>query len=344
MLLTNILSFKNSPDKQETKISDIYGIIYRIYCKPEDKSYVGQTFSHRKCKEKYMKSGVLKRIKEHYKVKNDEEFKSKFLSIAFNQYSTDDFIVYEEEKVYGKDLALLNKIEGKYIEKYNSLHPNGYNLEEVGKIYSKLLLELSKYHEFEIQKNNYVDKTRPKRCKDLCFGKRFNLQSHKFTKDIIREKLNTINIESIRLLKSKNDTRMIVREVDVKDNIRIYMTQEPDELINFAKEFTKNIIISESFKQTYKYQNKLDKALETKDITLVISKIYHNSASNGNTYVALFYGKKNDDRTQLLMKVSFGGKTISIEDSIKVGLEFIEKYKLAKNDPNIIYDIVTESP
>ena len=55
------------------------------------------------------------------------------------------------EKIFGKELALINIKEGEYMKKYNSLDPNGYNTEEVGKIYSQLLKDLSKFYNFEIE-------------------------------------------------------------------------------------------------------------------------------------------------------------------------------------------------
>jgi hypothetical protein len=343
MLLTQLLEFNHTSDKKEYTISDIYGIIYRIYCKPENKSYIGQTLSHCKTKGKFIKKGILKRVKEHYTVRNDDVFNTKPLYIALNKYSTDDFEVYEEEKVYRNDLARLNEIEGKYIQKYNSLKPNGYNSEEIGKIYPKILHELAKHYNFEIQRIKYVDKTRKKRCKDVCFGVRFECPKIKHTLDIVREKLKTIEIESIRLMKSKKDSRMIVKEKGSRDNIRIYVTDPPDVVIDFAREFTNNVIIAESFKESYKYQNKLDEVLEMKTINKVTSHIYHNSARDIDTYLIKFFGQKND-RNQLLYKVSFGGKTINIKKSLVTGLDFIVKYKEACNNKNIKYEVATELP
>jgi hypothetical protein len=343
MLLTELLQYKLVNDKKEHKISDVYGIIYRIYCKPENKSYIGQTYSHGFNRNKLIKKGLLKRIRDHYKVKLEDVNKTKPLYVDMNKYSTDDFEIHEEEKVYKNDIGRLNEIEGKYIEKYNTLHPNGYNLEEIGKLYPKILKELSKHYNFEIQRIKYVDKTRPKRCKDICFGVRFGIPKTKHTLDIVREKLKTIKIDSIRLMKSKKDSRMIVREVDCKDNIRIYITKSLEEVIKFSKEFTDNIIVAESIKECYKYQNKLDEVLEINDINRISGQIYENKASGGKTYMIRFYGKKNG-KNQLLYKVSFGGKTQLIENSLKYGLEFLEKYKQTCNNDNIIYNITTEIP
>ena len=47
--------------------------------------------------------------------------------------------MFEEEILYKQDISLINQKEGFYMLKYNSLFPNGYNSEEIGKKYSKLV-------------------------------------------------------------------------------------------------------------------------------------------------------------------------------------------------------------
>ena len=44
MKLDELLKQNHPPKKNDLK--DVYGIIYRIFCVPENKSYIGQTFSH----------------------------------------------------------------------------------------------------------------------------------------------------------------------------------------------------------------------------------------------------------------------------------------------------------
>ena len=49
---------KNAGDKK-TELTDVYGIIYRIYCVPENKNYIGQTFSHGHVGKYLSKKGLL---------------------------------------------------------------------------------------------------------------------------------------------------------------------------------------------------------------------------------------------------------------------------------------------
>ena len=120
------LTYSKHKDKNPTtSIDDLYGIIYRIYCIPEDKSYIGQTYSHNYVNNYFNRYGVLNRMKVHYRSKNTKTCKNRPLYVALNKYSTDQFDITEEIRIYGKDLANINQIEGDYMTKYNSVYPNG---------------------------------------------------------------------------------------------------------------------------------------------------------------------------------------------------------------------------
>ena len=341
MNLSKLLKMSYPPKKrgeENTKIEHIYGIIYRIYCIPEDKSYIGQTFSHGYIREYITKKGILNRVKHHYNDKNLDCNKDKPLYIAMIKYKEDDFEVYEEEKIYEKDIAFINQKEGEYMIKYNSLCPNGYNIEEIGKKYPKLLKDLSEYYDFEIQKYVYVDKTRTKRAKDICLGTYFGLKKQKLSLEKILELLETIEIEKITLLNS-NGFRIIVKVIDEKDNIRIYFNGTKEECLEFSKKISDKIIISPSFhgKDSYKYQLKVDSVLENKDIiTTITGKEYYNESRKCHTYLVMISGKKNG-RTQTLQRISFGGLSIKLEDSYSIAIEFVEKIKKEIDDLSIEY-------
>jgi adenine phosphoribosyltransferase len=140
---------KKEIGKEPTKIDEVYGIIYRIYCIPENKSYIGQTLSHGYINGKLSRKGLITRIRTHYNEKCLDKNMNKSLSIALTKYEPNQFEIFEEEKIYCKELAFINIKEGECIKKYNSLIPNGYNTEEIGKIYSQLLKDLSNFYEFD---------------------------------------------------------------------------------------------------------------------------------------------------------------------------------------------------
>ena len=340
MKLNEILELNYSIRKDRTKktcISEIYGIIYRIYCIPEDKSYVGQTFSHSIASDNFCRHGIINRCKIHMRYKDYDDHKNRPLYKALNTYPTDQFEIFEELKIYGKDIGLMNQIEGEYMKKYNSVYPYGYNVEEVGKKYTKLLKLLEEHYQFETKDNVYVDKTREDRCKDICFGKRFDLQKKSYTRDLILEKLRTINIQSARLVETTGGLRIILKETGKRDNIRVYFKGSREECLEFTKRITDNIEVSESVRgeDCYKYQTKLENVLSFSEITKVSGKAYKNKSSGAETYLLIFYGKKNN-KIQSLSRISFGGKKVNIEESKGDAMSFIDHVKMERENIEII--------
>jgi hypothetical protein len=343
MMLNDVLSLDHSKygrKKTPYTLDDVYGIIYRIYCIPEDKSYIGQTFSHALYKTSLSRYAILRRCKQHYADKGKEMHKKRPLYAALNKYPTSQFIVFGECKVRGKDLANINKIEGEYMKKYNSLNPNGYNLEEVGKKYGNVLKQLAEHHGFTIEHNNYTDKTRDRRCKDVCIGKYFGVSKRELTKTKILELLGSIDIESVKLV-STNELRIIIKERDEVDNIRIYFKGSNKECLEYAKQIQADeLIISESFKgdTCYKYQNKLDKVLNDNRIFKVTGNRYENKSNGAWTYKFGFHGKNEEFTACNFHNISFGGKAQKFEVTMENARDFIERYK-AKASSRVVYKL-----
>lgn len=326
--------------QKKVELNEVYAIIYRIYCIPEKKSYIGQTYSHEYSRLNLIKRNILTRCKHHYNDKSLEVNKNKPLYIALIKYSPDQFIIYEEERLYNKNIADINQKEGEYIVKYNTLSPNGYNIEEIGKKYSKLFKDLSVLYSFEIKKYEYIDKTRSRRVKDVCVGTFFNLKKEEINPKKTLELLKPLEIENISLVNS-NGLRIIVKLKNKKDNIRIYFSGSNEECLEYANKITDNIVISPSFigKDSYKYQPKIDKILEDKDvITTITGKSYHNNSRNSDTFLIMVSGLKNK-RVQTLHRISFGGKSIDIKDSFKIAVDFIERLKKEINSSSVKYII-----
>lgn len=97
------------------------GIIYKITNKINGKCYIGQT-----------SRSLNKRQNEHCNLKGS----SKVLSTAINKYSANNFEITVLETV--TDNSKLDDLEKEYIIKYNSISPNGYNLESEGKLCKKM--------------------------------------------------------------------------------------------------------------------------------------------------------------------------------------------------------------
>jgi group I intron endonuclease len=95
----------------------VFGGIYCLRNKINNKTYIGQHAGTR----------LEKRWKQHNHKKNG----CRALKNAINKYGWENFDKFVVEMCYG-DREELDAMEKKYIIQYNSLAPNGYNLEQGG--------------------------------------------------------------------------------------------------------------------------------------------------------------------------------------------------------------------
>lgn len=89
-------------------------LIYRLYNRLTNKSYIGQTVQN-----------LSDRLSAHRRIDSS----CTLLNKAIKKYGWDSFsieILLEIPK--SKDISLLNRLEEEFIEVYNSQSPNGYNL------------------------------------------------------------------------------------------------------------------------------------------------------------------------------------------------------------------------
>ncbi|MBM7835757.1 hypothetical protein [Clostridium sardiniense] len=104
---------------------EVFGIIYRIKNKINNKVYIGQTTQARGFKDRYCCRGEgIERVKEYYET---HQWKNKHLCNSFNKYGMNNFEVIEELDT-ANSMSELNEKEEKYINFYNSVDPSyGYN-------------------------------------------------------------------------------------------------------------------------------------------------------------------------------------------------------------------------
>jgi len=116
------------------------GIIY-ILTSPESKSYIGQTIQK-----------FNKRLNDH---KNGNPYCRK-LKEAIEIFGLDKF---KKDILWEGDNDILDEMEKKYINQYNTLYPNGYNLSSGGgrgehRSYNTIRLMTKKQRECTKNKNN----------------------------------------------------------------------------------------------------------------------------------------------------------------------------------------------
>jgi group I intron endonuclease len=123
--------------------SQVVGQIYLITNKQTNKQYVGQTLSHRKNHNKYRPFGYIGRFKDHISeaLCNTKKKQCTYLNNAIRLYGKDEFTV---ELITVCPKEDLDTYEEKYIQEYNSLYPNGYNLTTGGKIFKNINTDIEK--------------------------------------------------------------------------------------------------------------------------------------------------------------------------------------------------------
>ena len=107
----------------------IYGIIYKIKNKENNKYYIGQTTSDMGFKGRYRYSGEgIERVYKHnLKQKEKGNSYNNYLLFSIEKYGFEAFEVDEEFDIaYSKEE--LDELEIKYIKEFNCIIPNGYNI------------------------------------------------------------------------------------------------------------------------------------------------------------------------------------------------------------------------
>ena len=113
--------------------SNIKGEIYKITNQINNKCYVGQTTTHRKNKKKYRPFGFRGRFKDHIH-SSLLDYKYSYLYCAIRKYGSENFKV---ELLTRCELYELDEKEREWIQKLNSMFPNGYNLTIGGKTFAQ---------------------------------------------------------------------------------------------------------------------------------------------------------------------------------------------------------------
>jgi hypothetical protein len=125
----NEIADKILPLDQKDKL---FGEIYIMTCIVNNKQYVGQTLSHRKNHNKYRPHNSKGRVKDHFceAIKNTRINGCTYLNQAIRKYTPENFKYEVLERCL---IADIDELEIKYIAKYNTLSPNGYNLTSGGR-------------------------------------------------------------------------------------------------------------------------------------------------------------------------------------------------------------------
>ena len=179
------------------------GYIYLITNKINGKQYIGQT----------IRDDINTRWKQH---KNNKSANMP-ISHAYNKYGIENFkfqiicICFDED---------CNKFEKEYIQKFNTISPNGYNLREGG--------ENSRHHPDTINKLSKIMKDKWKITNHPCIGLKYSEEYKKKMSDSVKQtlkekKINGVeqNIKCLENLKEASEKRKRKIAQYSKENILI---------------------------------------------------------------------------------------------------------------------------
>ncbi len=214
------------------------GFIYLIKNKTNNKCYIGQTIR-----------SLKKRWKEHC-----SEYGCSAINGAIKKYSPENF---EFSVLIQADNEELDDLETKYIEEYNSLCPNGYNIQTGGKTNKKHCdesrekMRLSKLGE----KNHNFGKPRSDDTKQKISEAKSGENHHFYGKDFTYE-------HKLNLSKSHKTTNLPMYMVHLKSRPNQYQ-DEGYAICNHPngknKTFTsKKLSLDDKYKLAFEYLTQLN--------------------------------------------------------------------------------------
>lgn len=248
--MNNILN-KEEKDK-------INGEIYKITNLINNKYYIGQTRSHRLNHNKYRPFGYLGRFKDHFnEAKSNKKNQCSYLNYALLKYGINNFNC---EIIQICKVEELDELEVYYINKFNSIYPNGYNLTKGGKSFNcvndiyKWKTDQNPKGNKNLKKSDFTKNLISNQLKLTLSDRELRVKMMKLTQEQhLNEKFNKFkdvvldsnNIDNyIRVLKNnKNNSEYVSIVVDKKRLTSFVGKYETiDEIKKRAKEFIINII------------------------------------------------------------------------------------------------------
>ena len=161
------------------------GEIYIITSKTSGKSYVGQARSHTIRNGVYLSHGYLRRWQQHIQEAYSSKPKSCFaLNNAIFKYGPSDFevkLIDYCDIVDKNDFQTLNEMEIEYITKFNTLVPDGYNI-NTGGFHTHLTIKQRKHHSEKL-KEHYSDEKNIKRLSNIITTNKDNKKINKYIGD-----------------------------------------------------------------------------------------------------------------------------------------------------------------
>ncbi len=273
---------------------EIRGIVYNITCVKTDKKYIGQTLTHKKTRGKYYSYGIRERLVEH--IGAAKRGRNTPLCKAICEHGNENFKIEEIKRC---ELEMINTLESLYITQYNTLVPNGYNVQEHSRPRSsKIYVDNSIIENIEIRGIKENDENKKVRV-------------------LVKYKNN--NDRTRYMFGSGNETF--------------------EDALNRAKDFCSNLAdkdkiiehnsLNPSDKEWWPYKEKIDK-FDTKQVSRLRLTLFNNS-------LVRVHIKTNDMKSwKEEVKYTFGGKKIPLVSAFLIAESFAQELS---NRHNLNYTI-----
>jgi group I intron endonuclease len=285
--------------------------IYIVTCLTTKKSYVGKTTE-----------SINRRWRRHVVNKNNY---CRLLSEAINLYGEDDFNIYTLKST---SINMLDYYENKYINEYNTLHPNGYNLQSGGSVgfvhNSDTLLRMSKSQKGRIINDTTKEKLSvsnqlKQHSEESKEKMKINHVSKRNTNSTLTDALDKLGLTELPKFLQFHKNEKI--EVNIPNQKRksfgdknISLIEKIRSAIEYKNSVYNNKITISKFKiLNDEDKNKLKDSLKKLQLENLPLYIYFNIVNNTER-ITLRIPKKKEK--------SFSKKNMTLEEKIRLAIEY----------------------
>jgi len=330
----------------DNQLEKIFGIIYCIRNRKDDKKYVGQTLSHitkgvlwsdAKKGEKWKEYGIYSRFMKHYSHAKSPNGAFNQLHFDMKKYGINEFEITEMIRVPGSEIEKLDSEETRFIKELNTLEPKGYNVASKGvSLCKSKQLVLDYYRKVE----KVVDERKPGRSVQKTLSRKTQQERIDF---FLAKNIENVAIRPIKRVGMLVQVRAVVLISGEKDRYRISYTNMDMKLnVKLAKEFANSITVPEKIHihealvnilngnpaNVYKYAEKLAIFSQLDNVNNIFGNKYWQKSADSYIYSVIF---TLNTKPVTKKKISFGGKKSAIEKSYEDALEFVKRLPYSKN-------------
>ena len=261
------------------------GVIYQIICKSNKLKYIGQATNFKYKNGKPYNYGAKGRWSDHV---STAKTRNTPLCNAIKQYGKDNFII---EIIEEAPLETLDEREAYWMSKYNTVHPNGYNVASHSRNRHR---DTSNLHIF------YKDKVKSAIVSPI-------KQNGELKIAYVYLTLNDDSQERLAFGQKTDST--------YEDTI-----QEVNNFLNMLKcPYTNSTNYSDTLSE--KYASKLNE-FKDKEITSV-------HITTASKLIAVYIGTSEMKLNSEHKRICFGGKTISKEEAYEIAKQFVAELNIS---------------